>query len=123
MFQGQYYDPETNLAYNRFRYYSPDTGGYISQDPIRLSGGNPNFYAYVKDVNRWIDPFGLTGELVYQLIGKNGVNYFGITSRDALTRMNEHIADGKIFSRYWWVYFAGPDWAMGTEPKYVCLRL
>lgn len=99
IYQGQYYDPETELCYNRFRYYSPDTGSYISQDPIGLRGNNPNFYAYVHDVNRWIDPFGLTGELVYQLIGKDGVNYFGITSRDALTRMNEHIADGKIFDR------------------------
>ncbi len=42
---------------------------------------------------------GLTGELVYQLVGKNGVSYYGITSRDALTRMNEHIANGKVFDR------------------------
>ena len=40
-YQGQYYDFETKLAYNRFRYYSPETGAYISQDPIRLSGNNP----------------------------------------------------------------------------------
>lgn len=39
-YQGQYYDDETGLAYNRFRYYSPDTGSYISQDPIRLAGNN-----------------------------------------------------------------------------------
>ncbi|WP_025004878.1 RHS repeat domain-containing protein [Porphyromonas macacae] len=34
LFQGQYFDEETDLCYNRFRYYSPDTGSYISQDPI-----------------------------------------------------------------------------------------
>ena len=39
LFQGQYYDYETELAYNRFRYYSPNMGCYISQDPIRLAGG------------------------------------------------------------------------------------
>ncbi|OEK08202.1 hypothetical protein A8C32_01690 [Flavivirga aquatica] len=61
LYQGQYYDPETNLAYNRFRYYDPDTGGYISQDPIGLAGGMPNMYAYVHDSNSWIDPLGLTG--------------------------------------------------------------
>ncbi|WP_025004880.1 RHS repeat domain-containing protein [Porphyromonas macacae] len=33
-YQGQYEDEETGLYYNRFRYYSPDTGNYISQDPI-----------------------------------------------------------------------------------------
>ena len=39
LYQGQYYDFETNLAYNRFRYYSPETGTYISQDPIGLRSG------------------------------------------------------------------------------------
>jgi len=60
LYQGQYYDFETKLAYNRFRYYSPETGAYISQDPIRLSGNNPNLYAYVKDNNWWVDVFGLS---------------------------------------------------------------
>ena len=36
LYQGQYLDTETGLVYNRFRYYSPETGAYISQDPIRL---------------------------------------------------------------------------------------
>ena len=58
-YQGQYEDEETGLYYNRFRYYSPDTGTYISQDPIRLEGNNPNFYAYTFDSNLEIDPFGL----------------------------------------------------------------
>ena len=31
---GQYEDTETGLYYNRFRYYDPNTGNYISQDPI-----------------------------------------------------------------------------------------
>ncbi|CAA0224537.1 conserved hypothetical protein [Tenacibaculum maritimum] len=58
-YQGQYEDIETGLYYNRFRYYSPDTGTYISQDPIGLLGNNPNFYAYVSDVNIEVDFFGL----------------------------------------------------------------
>ena len=41
-FVGQYYDEESELHYNRFRYYSPETGQYISHDPIGLLGGfNP----------------------------------------------------------------------------------
>ncbi|MCL5247597.1 hypothetical protein M4I21_17385 [Cellulophaga sp. 20_2_10] len=39
------------MCYNRFRYYSPDSGTYISQDPIGLEGNNPNSYAYVYDNN------------------------------------------------------------------------
>ena len=58
-FQGQYADVETGLYYNRFRYYSPDFGNYISQDPIRMAGNNPTLYGYVKDTNSWLDPFGL----------------------------------------------------------------
>jgi len=41
-FQGQYFDQETGLHYNRFRYYDPDVGQFVSQDPIKLAGGyNP----------------------------------------------------------------------------------
>ncbi|RIY35169.1 hypothetical protein CKY20_11210 [Capnocytophaga canis] len=56
---GQYEDVETGLYYNRFRYYSPESGLYISQDPIGLLGNNPNFYAYVFDSNSQVDVFGL----------------------------------------------------------------
>ena len=60
-FQGQYHDNETGLYYNRFRYYSPEEGMYISQDPIRLDGGVTP-YSYVRDTNSWIDEFGLACE-------------------------------------------------------------
>ena len=89
LFQGQYYDEEIKLAYNRFRYYSPDMGMYISSDPIGLAGGF-NTYAYVKDTNTWVDVLRLSGELVYQLIRDNKVVYYDITSRTALERMAEH---------------------------------
>ncbi|WP_317190594.1 RHS repeat-associated core domain-containing protein [Bacteroides ovatus] len=58
-YQGQYEDGETGLYYNRFRYYSPDMGMYISSDPIGLAGNNPTLYGYVQDVNTWMDPWGL----------------------------------------------------------------
>ncbi len=57
-YQGQIIDKETGLYYNRFRYYSPEEGLYISQDPIGLEGGI-KFYSYVHDPNDWIDPLGL----------------------------------------------------------------
>lgn len=58
-YQGQYYDEETELCYNRFRYYDVKSGNYISQDPIGLKGGLPNFYGYVVDPNKYTDVFGL----------------------------------------------------------------
>ena len=56
---GQYEDEETGLYYNRFRYYDPRIGNYISQDPIRLMGNNPTLYGYVEDCNQEIDIWGL----------------------------------------------------------------
>ncbi|MDF7325772.1 RHS repeat-associated core domain-containing protein, partial [Proteus mirabilis] len=32
-FQGQYFDKETGLHYNTFRYYAPDLGRFTQQDP------------------------------------------------------------------------------------------
>ena len=58
-YQGQYEDAETGLYYNRFRYYSPEMGMYISSDPIGLAGNNPTLYGYVEDVNAWLDALGL----------------------------------------------------------------
>ncbi|MDO7452527.1 RHS repeat-associated core domain-containing protein [Acinetobacter baumannii] len=57
-FQGQYYDLETELHYNRYRYYEPHSARYVSKDPIGLFGGL-SAYIYVKDSNKWIDPLGL----------------------------------------------------------------
>lgn len=57
---GQYEDEETGLYYNRFRYYDPDAGRYVSQDPIGLEGGLAQ-YGYVHDPLAWLDPLGLEG--------------------------------------------------------------
>ncbi|WP_349830282.1 MULTISPECIES: RHS repeat domain-containing protein, partial [Bacteroidaceae] len=70
LFQGQYYDCETGLAYNRFRYYSPKMGMYVSQDPIRLTGRILNLYGYVCNTTYLCDPFGL----VYQSHNHGDVN-------------------------------------------------
>ena len=56
--QGQYEDVETGLHYNRYRYYDPMAGQFVSQDPIGLHGGL-NTYAYGPNANSWIDPLGL----------------------------------------------------------------
>ncbi|RMS64553.1 Type IV secretion protein Rh [Pseudomonas syringae pv. aceris] len=56
-FQGQYFDVETGLHYNTFRYYDPEIGRFITQDPIGLSGGT-NLYFHTFSPNNWIDPLG-----------------------------------------------------------------
>src|SRR5262249_45116053 len=57
-YQGQWHDAETGLHYNRFRYYDPSLGRYISPDPVGLFGGL-NVYQYAQNTMGWIDPYGL----------------------------------------------------------------
>ena len=58
-FQGQSFDVETGLHYNRFRYFDPDLGMFTTRDPIGLLGGS-NVFAYAPNPTGWIDPFGLS---------------------------------------------------------------
>ncbi len=58
-FPGQRLDVETGLHYNAMRYYDPETGRYITTDPIGLAVGmNPYLYTGAEPVN-WVDPWGL----------------------------------------------------------------
>ncbi|WP_213159410.1 RNase A-like domain-containing protein [Pseudomonas carnis] len=58
-FQGQYFDQESGLHYNRHRYYNPDIGRYLTPDPVKLAGGI-NGYRYVPNPTGWVDPLGLS---------------------------------------------------------------
>ena len=58
-FQGQYYDEETGLHYNRHRYYDPNCGQFTTQDPVGLLGGM-NAYQYAPNPLTWVDPWGLS---------------------------------------------------------------
>lgn len=57
-FQGQYADPEIGLHYNRFRYYDPEIGRYISPDPLGI-GADLNAYKYGDNAICDVDPLGL----------------------------------------------------------------
>ncbi|MFJ4434018.1 RHS repeat-associated core domain-containing protein [Pseudomonas sp. NPDC089395] len=58
-FQGQYFDEETSLHYNLFRYYDPEVGRFVTQDPAGIVGGD-NLYAYAPNPISWVDPAGLS---------------------------------------------------------------
>ena len=46
------------MHYNRFRYFDPDVGMFVSRYPIGLLGGN-NVFQYAPNPTGWIDPWGL----------------------------------------------------------------
>ncbi|WP_122836917.1 RHS repeat-associated core domain-containing protein [Pseudomonas viridiflava] len=73
-FQGQYFDEETWLHYNTFRYYDPEVGRFITQDPIGLKGGF-NLYGYAPNPLSWLDPLGLTVDPITKLESKG---YYGV---------------------------------------------
>ena len=62
--QNQYCDAETGLHYNFFRYYEPDAGRFVNQDPIKYLGG-ANFYTYAFNIANWVDFIGLNPFKVY----------------------------------------------------------
>lgn len=60
MFAGAEFDPETGFYHMGFRYYGPDTGRFIVEDPLGFDGGNFNLYSYVSDApTQYTDPSGL----------------------------------------------------------------
>ena len=55
--QNQYFDEETGLHYNLMRYYEPEAGRFVNQDPIGLLGGS-NLYRFAPNAQGWTDPSG-----------------------------------------------------------------
>jgi RHS repeat-associated protein len=92
-FQGQYADRETGLHYNTFRFYDPDTGAYISPDPIGLLGGN-NLHQYAANPIRWADPLGW-----YNGEGVRGLGKYHTFHEHNLTVAEYKMTDAYHFSQ------------------------
>ncbi|MFF4661639.1 putative T7SS-secreted protein [Streptomyces sp. NPDC001282] len=57
-FPGQYFDRESELHYNFFRYYDPELARYLTPDPLGLTPAD-NPVTYVHNPHTWSDPLGL----------------------------------------------------------------
>lgn len=77
-FQGREIDWTTGLAYFRARWYSPETGRWLSKDPKGISGGL-NLYAFCSNnpVN-FTDPFGLCGTYTFGVGTSVHISLFGV---------------------------------------------
>ncbi|MCV9933857.1 hypothetical protein OIU80_16355 [Flavobacterium sp. LS1R47] len=81
------------LYYNRFRYYNPETGLYLSQDPIGINGGMA-LYSFVHDSNGYVDVFGLS-KTPTRTLQKKWLDYVGSkhTNTDIHHGFPEEFAD------------------------------
>ena len=59
-FTGREWDKEIDLYYYRARYYHPQVGRFMREDPIGFAGGDSNLYRYaLNDPINSVDPYGL----------------------------------------------------------------
>ncbi|XZE46978.1 RHS repeat domain-containing protein [Pirellulaceae bacterium SH467] len=80
-YTGRDWDSDIGMQYNRARWYDPQTGRWLSQDPIGFAAGDSNLYRYVgNSPTYWIDPSGLTWENTpnwHHLVPQELRNIFG----------------------------------------------
>nr|WP_264477828.1 RHS repeat-associated core domain-containing protein [Halomonas malpeensis] len=92
-FQGQWQDEESGLYYNRHRYYDPQQGRYVSQDPIGLLGGT-NLYGYVANPAEMVDPLGLNAWEAIKFHSKMIPRFIRDEGMDVLTRTATVVGGG-----------------------------
>ena len=95
---GQYHDSETGLHYNRFRYYAPDAGVYLTPDPTGLRGGL-RAYGYPLDPLSFADILGWIGEFIWRAVRPEEIDKAkteGLTAKDPSANKTplEHVFEG-----------------------------
>jgi len=102
-FQGQQLDQETGLHYNRFRYYDPRVGRYLTQDPIGILGGVNNYLYSEANPIGIFDAMGLAPGQAYPTqheAAKSAINDINPTSIKRNTEFGGMIckdSEGKYF--------------------------
>lgn len=96
-FPGQFEDPETGLHYNRYRYYDPEVGRYISPDPLGYFGGL-NLFAYCANPVGWIDPLGLVPAFLTD--SPNAFQQFALANGNLRSTMPEGDEMQQRYPRY-----------------------
>jgi RHS repeat-associated protein len=94
-FPGQYFDFESLLHYNCFRYYNPMIGRYLTFDPIFSVSAPPHSYIYVQNnpiarmdpSGLWTACSGFSGDLKWHAGGSGEFYYCTDDQRHSLIRL------------------------------------
>ena len=90
--KNQYANRESRLHYNFFRYYEPDAGRFVNQDPIGLEGGF-NAYQFAPNAQDWIVP---SGNIAFvPILIAMGVGALTGAATDAGMQVASNVINGK----------------------------
>jgi choice-of-anchor C domain-containing protein len=95
-FAGQYTDTESALIWLRARYYDPDTGQFLSRDPIESMTRQPYSYANGNPLD-FTDPAGLFGWHSF-LSTVRTVTFVGQSSLDLVGTVAAFVPGGQVFA-------------------------
>jgi RHS repeat-associated protein len=116
---GQYFDAESGLHYNLFRYYDPLAGRYVTPDPVSYFGGDVNLYRYARNdpVNRR-DVLGLTAITAGDIGGKGGAALCspgGPLAAGACYAIGFWVVAGVVAGLTWWATQSAQTPCQGCE--------
>jgi RHS repeat-associated protein len=94
-FQGQYLDVETGLHYNRYRYYDPQVGRFVSADPIGYAGGL-NLYQYAPNAVEWVDPLGLASNRDFRPTANLDRKLSALQNAQSTSERERILPDGRV---------------------------
>ena len=100
-YTGQEFDLETGLYFYDARYYDPDTGRFLAEDPLAFAGGDANLYRYAgNNPVTFVDPTGLSFSRPTESIASSAgfnLNPFG-SGNSGFSETNYNPFGGSSFS-------------------------
>jgi len=121
-YTGREFDSETGLYYYRARYYDPNVGRFLSEDPLSWNGDGINFYPYVaNNPQNYNDPWGLCRILFngsqISIETNNGSQKLGPFPAANKTVCNCDLKEGVYpFGPPQWLFKNGQETALGSSP-------